>query len=423
MKPALLILGGVVVIIFATSPAWSTDDLPQGIAAFHEHRSAEAMALFIQVLQKDPRNSDAHTYLHLLAQDLEAAHQTRVQQDRLDVLAKASKVLDEQRRDPYLIDNAILDTTEADARMRDSRQTLGCEQADVEERLGHLLVANDLIFKVLNENASSSCGQRLLSVLQSRLRDALDKGTFQSSIERYALEGFYAYGQADYSQASTAWTKAQSIFQQSPRENQPSMTLDSLRFLPYQKIAAAHVEEAQKANELRQWFVSGITFFDQGAYGKALALFRRIAIANPEYPHLSAYLAQAESRAELEREKQLSEENRVRVAALLDQGVLAIQQSQYTQAQKLFQDLLALDPSHPQARSYAALVAAELARQLDPVAAQHHYEAGIIAYASGKLDDAKREWHITMRMDPKHEKAWIALSKVEKELAYYREVP
>ncbi len=413
-------------IFFTTaffSASWGMEELPQGITAFHERRLSDAMASFLHVLKKDPKNPEAHTYVHLIAQDLKTARAHQMHQDRLEVLANASKTLEGQRRDPRSIDQAILDATQADARARELREATLCDQADVEERLGHLFVAHDLTLKILNENASSLCGQRILSVLQSRLRYALDRGTFHSSAEQYVLEGFYAYGQADYAQARTAWDKAFSVLHQSSGKTTAPQVIDSFRFLPYQKIAAAHVEENQKTAELRRLFLTGITHFEQGAFLKALEIFRRIAIADAEYPSLAPYLAQAESRAEAERQKQLSEEKRLQCAALFEKVVSLTQNNHYPQAQKLLEELLVIDPSHPQARSYLAMVTAEIQRLFDPIAAQQRYEAGIMAYASGKLDDAKREWRIAARMDPQHEKARVALSKVEKELAYYREIP
>ena len=62
-------------------------------------------------------------------------------------------------------------------------------------------------------------------------------------------------------------------------------------------------------------------------------------------------------------------------------------------------------------------------RRYDPRAAQLHYEAGLVSYASGKLDDAMREWRMATRLDPAHEKAASALSKVQKEIVRNREVP
>jgi Tfp pilus assembly protein PilF len=95
----------------------------------------------------------------------------------------------------------------------------------------------------------------------------------------------------------------------------------------------------------------------------------------------------------------------------------ALEKEQLLEAEQHFKTVLRLDPSHPQAHSYLTMVRAEMQKRHDPKAAQMHYEAGLVAYASGKLDDAMREWHMATRMNPEHEKALNALVKVQKELA------
>src|SRR5437667_283744 len=75
------------------------------------------------------------------------------------------------------------------------------EQADAEIQMGHLLAANDWVLKVLAENANQRQAQQQLSDLQSRIRRALEKEANLTSPERFALQGFYAYGQADYPNA------------------------------------------------------------------------------------------------------------------------------------------------------------------------------------------------------------------------------
>src|SRR5205823_4950259 len=97
-------------------------------------------------------------------------------------------------------------------------------------------------------------------------------------------------------------------------------------------------------------------------------------------------------------------------------GVAFMEHEKYAEAAEAFHQVLALDRSNPPARSYLAVVEAEIQRRHDPKTAQAHYEAGLIAYASGKLEEAVREWRIANRMDPQNEKAVNALTKVKKEL-------
>ena len=151
--------------------------------------------------------------------------------------------------------------------------------------------------------------------------------------------------------------------------------------------------------------------------------FRRLAIRDPEYPQLGYYLVQAEAASESERAERLGEEKRQEIELALQKGLASLEAEQLQDAQHSFEKVLQLDPSHPLARSYLAMVQAEMQKRHDPKAAQMHYEAGLIAYASGKLDEAMREWRMATRLNPQHEKALNALAKVQKELALNREGP
>lgn len=398
-------------------------ELSHGLMAYREQRMTEALKNFLTVLQEDPQNVQAHTYIHLISQNLETSGHTQTQATRLELLAKASRALEEQRQDPQPMDAAILDTTQAETRAREARWHALCEEARTEDHLGHFLEANDVILRVLAENPNHLESQQVLSDLQSHLREILDKGLSLSAQERFALEGFYAYGQADYATADTAWEKARTLLTQSVPAADAPKQLGLLRFDTYAKVARAHVDEERHAADIRALFQKGVALYEARHFVQALEIFRQIAIANPEYPQLSAYLIPAEAAAEEDRTRFLSEERRQKVITLFNQGVHALEQSRYAMAEQSFQELLRLDPSHPQALAYLQLVQAEIQKRSDPKIAQQHYETGVIAYAGGKLEEAKREWAITLRMDPHHEKALKALSKVDRELVLYRDIP
>ncbi len=384
-----------------------------GISLASPCRALNSLSDCIEVLQQDPQNAEAHTAIRLMAQQWRSERTLRTHRMRMELLTAASKQIDSQRRDPRVLEKAIADTVEAETAAKNSREVSLCEQAETEAQLRHWYSAHEVILKLLQENNASVCGQRILSVLQSEVHRLLASDMTLSSTDRYVLEGFYAYGQADYAKALTAWDKA--------------VTLDAssatYHYDAFRSIAAGHVQQDLLAKKVQRLFAEGVALYDQGSYRSALDLFRRVAIANPEYPQLAAYLARTEAAAEEERVKHLDEEKKSRIAALFEKGMQALQDNQWGKAQTYFQNLLQLDPSHPQATAYLAMATAEIQRQVDPVAAQHHYEVGLVAYASGNLDDAKREWRIAARMNPRLEKVTLALAKVEKELASYREVP
>ncbi|OGR89667.1 MAG: hypothetical protein A2992_02360 [Elusimicrobia bacterium RIFCSPLOWO2_01_FULL_59_12] len=393
-----------------------------GVSAFQERRWKEAMAAFLEVLGQDPRNAKARTYLNLAAKEIQAQQQTRMQEDRLRVLSQTAQRLEDNRMNAEPIEAALLDSTQAEERAREERWQASCEEADVEMELGHLLPAYDRVSGVLSENSSHRRAQQLLSELQSRAHFMLERGTSLTSGDRFALEGFYAYSGADYAAAVAAWRKGAALLQQTNSTPEAARLLKTLRYQPYWKIAEARVEEIRRAAETLEAFQKGTAFYAQGEFEQALHAFRRIAILNPDYPHLGSYLTQSEAAVEKDRARRLGERKQKEIARLFDAGLAALQQEHYREAEHIFQQALVLDSQHEQARSYLAQVQAELHRRHDPQQAQQHYEAGLVAYAGGRLEDAVREWNMAARMHPDHAKSLHALAKVQKELALNNEI-
>jgi tetratricopeptide (TPR) repeat protein len=239
--------------------------------------------------------------------------------------------------------------------------------------------------------------------------------------ERFALEGFDAYGRADYAAAAAAWEKGVTVVRQSYSREEAERHLAALHFEPYRQSAQAHVEEDRLAARTQSLFLQASEAYAQGHFLDALQAFRQVAVLNPDYPQLGPFLAQAEAAVDKERARRLGEQKQKEIAQYFDSGVAALEHERYAEAERAFQKVLGLDAAHPQARSYLSMTQAELRRRHDPQAAQQHYEVGLVAYASGKLEEALREWNIAVRMNPGHPKALNALSKVEKELALNKE--
>lgn len=398
-------------------------EFDKGVEAYKEKQWVDAMGAFVNVLHDDPQNALAHRYMDAIAQEISAERRAYAQQQRLVYLQGAAEALNGSAAQSGEVKTALHALVGSDDQQKQNRLREKLEEARMHKELGQLLPANDLIFQILAENADNADAQRELSDLQSRLRQAIDSGSMLALDERYAYEGFYAYGQADYAGAAAAWTKSRAIVDQSTTPTERTKRLAALRFDPYQKVAQGHVDEEKTQNDLRTLFAQGQSAYDQERFEEALETFRKLALRDPEYPQLAFYLVQAETGAEKMRSKRLGEEKRQEIVALYEQGVNQLEKEQFDEAVKSFDRVMALDPTHSQARAYLAMAKAENQRRHDPKAAQMHYETGLIAYASGKLDEAAREWRMATRMNPNHAKAKVALAKVEKELAFYKEVP
>jgi tetratricopeptide (TPR) repeat protein len=410
----------ITILFLSLAPTLAFADLTQGVAAFEARKWPEAMNAFFEVLREDPGNTDAHAYVTLIAREMETERLAILRAHRLEMLGDAARRVDASRQDPTLLTQAVIDTTHAEQRAKEEKWHSRCEEARMERQAGHLLSANAIVLQVIAENDGFAEAQKELSELQSQIRKTLDSGTSTSIMERYALEGFYAYGQADYAASLNAWGKLRTLLEQSYAGAEGLKRLSEYRFLPYETIAKNHVDEETRIATLKTLFEDGVTLYEQKHFASALEEFRKVAIRDPEYPQLGYYLVQAEAGSEQERAERLGEEKRQAIERALQQGLAALDQEKFQEAEHHFHEVLRLDPSHPQARSYLAMAEAEMQKRHDPKAAQMHYEAGLIAYASGKLDEALREWHIAIRMNPRHEKALNALAKVQKELALNR---
>lgn len=394
------------------TPGEASHALAQGREAFREKKWPEALGHFIQAVGEDPTSEGAHAYMRLALRELrlQQAHLQRT--ERMELLEAASQQASLSEHQAQQLQDAFIATRSAEQRRRQEGWQIACEEARLEMRGGRTLRAFYRALRVLSEEPSHDEARRLVGELQSVTHDQLRRPGAVTMEERYALSGFDAYSDADYSKALLDWEKAARV---------SGRTLPEVE--PFRQVALLEVEQGQQRLRLKALFAKATDLFTRRKYFESLALFRQLAVLDPEYPQLAHALAQAEAAAERERTGRQSEERKTRIGDLFKQAVFELERNRYPEAQIHLQALLELDPTHPQALSYMGLVQAELRRRHDPKAAQHHYEVGLVAYASGKLEEAVREWRATLKLDPGHEKARNALAKTQKELALNRDLP
>jgi tetratricopeptide (TPR) repeat protein len=417
----VLIACGLADRVWAGIPV--TSELTQGVQSYQEHRWTEAMGHFLQVLSQDPSNKEAHTYMDLLAQELDQQKRRTTHDDRLMILASATQVLDANRMNSSPVQQALRDTTAVEADHERQQRHAQCTMAQTEALLGHLPAANDLVLQVIAQSPNDGEAQRLLSDLQSQIRQTLDTRKDLSVSERRTLEGFYAYGQADYASAAAAWSQARSALLQSSPGPEASHQIALLHFEAYEKIARTHVDEELEAARIKVLFGDGVAAFEKQDFDKALGAFRQVALASPTFPQLGQYLVQSEAAVERKRTSDLTDDKRNQTAQSFAKGLASLENEDYAQAKAFFEEVLAMDPAHPQAKLYIQQIDTQKNRQVDPAAAQQHYEAGVIAYVSGESEQAVREWHIAHRLDPDNPKIAEAVHKVERELVLSKELP
>jgi len=298
-----------------------------------------------------------------------------------------------------------------------------CTMARMEAQLGRLAAANNLVLQVIAQNPNDGEAQRFLSELQSQIRKTLDTRQDLAISERKALEGFYAYGQADYASAAAAWRQVRGALDPKLTSEEVAREISNLHFEPYEKIARTYLDEEIEAARVRALFGDGVAAYEKQDFDQSLDAFRQVALANPDYPELGHFLVQSEAAVERKRTSDLTDAKRNQTTESFAKGVVSLEKEDYAQAKVYFEEVLAADPSHPQANLYIQQIDTQKNRRIDPAAAQQHYEAGVIAYVSGDSDQAVREWHIAHRLDPDNPKIAEAVHKVERELVLSKGLP
>jgi tetratricopeptide (TPR) repeat protein len=418
-----LFLSSLSALGWCDTPIPASNELIQGVQAYQQDRWMTALGHFVHVLAQDPANAQAHTYLSLILKKLEAQQVRKAHEDELAILTATSKLLEDRRMDTRIVDEALHHSNAADADRERYERHAQCTMAQMEAQLGHLAVANDLVLQVLAQNSNDQEAQQLLSQLQSQIRQTLDTKKDLPIAERHALEGFWAYGQADYSAAAAAWGQVRSALEQGRPPEEVAQQIALFHFNVYDQNARAHLEEERQAAHARSLFAEGLAAYDKQDFNQSLEDFRQIALVNPEYPRLGFYLVQSEAAVERQRTRDLTDEKRQQATTAFAKGVANLAKGKYADAQAAFQTVLALDPNHPQARQYMQQIETQKNRLIDPQAAQQHFEAGLVAYAAGDSEQAVREWHIAQRLDPDNPKIVGVVNKVERELVMSKEFP
>jgi tetratricopeptide (TPR) repeat protein len=183
-------------------------------------------------------------------------------------------------------------------------------------------------------------------------------------------------------------------------------------------------------------YQDGIGYYEQGRYAEALTRFRQAAIADPETHHLAAYMVHAEHEADRAEAIRLGAAKEILFQESVTEGKESLENERYEQAEQAFKKALAIKPDNVEAQGLLAraIDAPRAARRTvphrtakaggsvhdtaapDPLAAQRHYQAGLVAYAKHDLQEARKEWLLTARLDSRHPKVFQAINRVDQEL-------
>lgn len=195
-----------------------------------------------------------------------------------------------------------------------------------------------------------------------------------------------------------------------------------------ERIARLKREE-ERRERIKEYYTKGLDYYQKDRLDQAKEEFQQVLVLEPKHAGALDYLGRIEARYRL-----LEEERRERELALARErerkgreltkkisdyflaGKTLYEEGKLTDARLLFREVLKLAPQHKGAQEYLAKIEEEKEVKVIPGGAEEHYKQGLIEYNAGHLTRAIEEWNITLRLDPEHEKARIALERAEKEL-------
>jgi tetratricopeptide (TPR) repeat protein len=205
-------------------------DLAAGVAAFQENRLHDAMKSFLTVLQEDPENRRAHAYVELITQKIRSEQERFTDERRLDILRAAAFQLEPKDTKQLLLREEIQLSSSAQSKKESKRWRNLIEESTVQRGLGHLFNAYDLTLRVLAQNPAFPEAQQELSEIQMAASQRLTLESGLSVSERFVLQGFYAYSEANYAEAIKAWEKAESILAQTYPSSEQTQYVNRFRF-------------------------------------------------------------------------------------------------------------------------------------------------------------------------------------------------
>jgi len=236
-----------------------------------------------------------------------------------------------------------------------------------------------------------------LKTLQDKVENVLGSDALNMG-ERFLLEGYHYYGGGRFSKAAESWEKAKE-FGAAPVE-------------PFISQAVRFRTEEQGKRTRQLLLDQGVRLYEEGHYEMARQKLERLIRMDPLFPGATDFLGRVDEALGRLRVARLAEEAHKTAQEAYQQGIWLFGRGRYTEASAQFQKALQADPGHSGAAAYLERLRAEAAHGQDPGEAEKHYWLGVQAMASGRVDEAMREWETSLRYDRSFERARLSLDKV-----------
>lgn len=214
----------------------------------------------------------------------------------------------------------------------------------------------------------------------------------------------------------------------------------------YKKISDNMQKTAESKDELdfsKLTYARGYCAYYAADYQTSLNEWNKYTQFSGENNEITEYFEKINNAMKLEKLKQYETEMDAKASAILQQGIKFFNSAQWVKCIKKMENLQKFVSKnnfsktieyYSTAKEYISKAVIELSKsiesescevknketesekeekaEIDTEGADKKYNEGLVLYAQGKYFEAERTWELTLRLNPNHQKAKVALSKI-----------
>ncbi len=328
----------------------------QGENAFKKGSYKEALDLFMQALIADSENKKAKIYIKKCAEEIIRPRIEAINRQRQAMVSSAREIIFSRQK------RFNLDKMYSDAVKYYKKE--------------QYLRAGENFRRILEVTSDFRDMGKYFNLLESKMyKNSQQTASADAAVLSYA-QGYIDWWEQEVRKATNEWEKYLAF---NPRDKEVLEYLKKAKDILEMKAQKEYQQKVEE--EMERFFKEGEGLYENKNYVSSIKKFEKVISICEEKPIESSSQWRLKARTKIED-----------ALARLKEIALASQEKQ------------------------EKIEIKEKEKVIDPVSAQKHYTAGLVAYAQGRLGEAIREWDLSLRLDPHHEKARLARDKAKKEL-------
>ena len=406
--------------------------LKKGVREYKAGSYYSALYNFIETLKINPANKKAIRYIKRTKDRLSAeirpvekdsnAEQARLrkQREKIELLKMKAELAIKKGDWTSAVQSyeqvLEIDPSDSSAQQslekyrREEKKTTLLNDAQKHYRRGEYYKSYDKYAELLE--LDSDTAQKGIDEIKLELKKILRGWKDLSPRERFCMQGFVYYIDSDYSKASAEFDRALTV----KYLTKTKYILDDEELTVYLSETKGIVIERRKNARIKSHLEEGINLYGTKKYKKAKEHFQEVLKIDPGNEKAKNYIVDIDREIETERLLRKSAEKLQQIKFYSDKGMAQYERKEYSNAIESFEEVLKLDSKNLKAKEYIKKSKEEILSTRKPGEADKHYQQGLVYYSQGQLELAMKEFDITLRLNPDHEKAKQAFEKVKQEI-------